>query len=163
MQKTWKKNTFSTEEVEKINTLFKNALDMALLEEPMLTKSLQKPLEDEPVTWNDNEDYVLMENYKHLHDNMGLRNEPLWNILRSRMAVDYQYTSTYTSKTRLEYKLRVQELLEIEKFNENLENELNTCDNDSTNDENGSDYDYFNDPNANYCDFCTLNVFDCVC
>lgn len=163
MQKTWKKNTFSTEEVEKINTLFKNALDMALLEEPMLTKSLQKPLEDEPVTWNDNEDYVLMENYKHLHDNVGLRNEPLWNILRSRMAVDYQYTSAYTSKTRLEYKLRVLELLEIEKFNENLENELNTCDNDSTNDENGSDYDYFNDPNANYCDFCTLNVFDCVC
>lgn len=162
---SWKKVDLTSHNLKKLNFCLKRAMSEALKDfyddEDQTFDTEEPPL---TISWRDDEDYVLFENFKHLHDNMGLRNEPLWNILRQRMATDYEYSNTFPSKTRQDYKERVSQLLHFEQIN-NILVELDATNTMSTHqiDENDSLDDYFKDPTANYCDFCGLNVFDCNC
>lgn len=182
---------------EKIQEIFKKALEMAMHDDidlqdfelshddiqelnqnppTPITHSLFEnipdlypPLDDfEPLPldipdWTQDEDNLLLDTYHHLND-VGFISDELWSRVAYKMNRDFEhYSSNYPPKTPQQLKDRVFELSndhdyfqEIAMLTEDLES---IPDDDTTDLHN----DYYDDPTANYCDWCNLNVYDCNC
>lgn len=111
--------------------------------------------------WTQEEDDALLDNYYRL-DTAGFISFELWERLKYRMYRDFPPEITH-NKTTADYKFRLETLYNDYEYKQHLAQlaaDLDTSDDD---DETEHNADYFNDPDANYCDYCTLNVYDCDC
>lgn len=146
-----------------INDLFRQAIDCAfnVKMNPNENVKEQPPAEmnkEEPMEWTHEQDNCLLDSYfklQHLY-----RGDDLWSKITYILNRDYDVYSN-----DIENKERIEELLDDYDYKSFINQQVEELDSCDLEDNNGSvnSGDYFDDPYANYCDICSLNVFDCDC
>jgi hypothetical protein len=85
----------------------------------------------------------------------------LWSRIEKKMNEHFNEKRDY-----IDYKKRMYRLLDDHDYKEKIEQLVSELPDDVEEVEDQQfdpELDYFNDPSANYCDYCGLNVFDCDC
>lgn len=141
-----------------INTLFKQAIDCAFNIKMDPYEEPEEVFNDIDDTWTCEEDNLLLDSYfkiQHLY-----RGDDLW----SKLTYIIHRDNPESNKLQRQYKQRLEKLLDDYDYKLFINQQVQDLDSEEQEDS-FSEFsdDYFNDPYANYCDICSLNVFDCDC